>query len=161
MPLCLEVRYWDCLKVRETSVNALCEILCGKDSYSIQQQLLVRQFRDLARSQYVNMFHLCQCVVAIMFHRSIGNNCDSLWPNDVVNPSLQVVVMTWSMLSNLTWAATPRRRRRHPDHTHRSREGRSKCRTSFERKLPSRHDLGSCANHDSWVTMGNLGESKN
>lgn len=99
--------------------------------------------------------------VAIMFHRSIGNNCDSLWPNDVVNPSLQVVVMTWSMLSNLTWAATPRRRRRHPDHTHRSREGRSKCRTSFERKLPSRHDLGSCANHDSWVTMGNLGESKN
>lgn len=42
-------------------MNALCEILYGKDSYSIQQQLLVRQFRNLARSQYVNMFHLCQC----------------------------------------------------------------------------------------------------
>lgn len=100
---------------------------------------------------------MCRCN---MFHRSIGNNCDSLWPNDVVNPSLQVVVMTWSsMLSNLTWAATPRRRRRQPDHTRRSREGRSKCRTSFERKLPSRHDLGG-AKHDSWVTIGNLSESK-
>ena len=42
-----------------------CEILYGKDSYSIQQQLLVRQFRDLARSQYiyqyVSLMSMCRC----------------------------------------------------------------------------------------------------
>ncbi len=101
--LCLEVRYWDRLKVRETFMNIPCEILCGKDSYSIQQQLFVRQFHNLALSEkllshrFHNMFHKCH-VVAICFSGLLATTATAFGQTT-----------SWTPLSKWSWQWRGRR----------------------------------------------------